>query len=149
MSAGKRSQDQKPEARPDVRKDEWTQAREKGRDAVGSVGSMANHAGSAVATMATEAVGDVGCKADDLAANAGAGIKDLGDRLSKGGPQSGVLGTASRAVGQAVHDGGEYVQNARLSGMGKDIAELVRQNPLPAVGIALGLGWLLASRSRN
>jgi hypothetical protein len=139
----------KPDARPEPKKGEWTQAADKGREAVESVGAMASHAGSAVGTMASDAASDVGRKADNLVSSAGAGMKDMGDRLSRSGPQSGMLGSATQAVGQSVHDGGEYLENAKLSGMSKDIAQMVRQNPLPAVGIAFGLGWLLSSRMRN
>jgi hypothetical protein len=141
--------DAKSDMRPEAKKGEWAQAADKGREAVESVGAMASHAGSAVGAMASDAVGDVGRKADSLASSAGAGMKEMGDRLSRSGPQSGMLGSATHAVGQSVRDGGEYLESAKLSGMGNDIAQMVRQNPLPAVGIAFGLGWLLASRMRN
>jgi len=149
MSTVTRTTDSRPDGKPDVRKDEWAQAAEKGREAVESAGSMAAHAGSAVGTMASDAANDVGRRADELAASAGAGIRDMGDRIRRSGPQDGMLGTASHAVGQSVRDGGQYLENAKLSGVSKDIAELVRQNPIPAVCIAIGVGWLLASRMRN
>ena len=149
MSTATRPTDGRPDGKPDGRKDEWAQASEKGREAVESVGSMAAHAGSAVGTLASDAAIDVGRRADDLAASAGAGIRDMGDRIRRNGPQDGLLGTASHAVGNSVRDGGQYLENAKLSGVSQDIAELVRQNPIPAVCIALGVGWLLASKLRN
>ena len=157
MSASPRSTDQRPDRKPDAKPDakadkqkvEWTQAADKGREAVESAGSMASHAGSAFNAMASDAASDVGRKADELAASAGMGIREMGDRMSRGGPQSGMLGTASKAVGQSVQEGGAYLENAKLSGMGKDLAEIVQRNPLFAVGTAFGIGWLLASRLRN
>ena len=149
MSNATRTPDARPDAKLDTRKDEWTQATEKGKEAVESMGSMASHAGAAVGTMASDVACDVGRKADNLVANAGSGMKEMGDRISRNGPQGGMLGNASHTVGQSVHDGGQYLEHARLSGVSKDIAQLVRQNPLPAVCIALGLGWLLARKMRN
>lgn len=144
MSTPARSTD----ARPQARKDEWALAAEKGLDAVESAGSMASHAGAAAQTMAGDAVSDLGRRANNLAGSAGAGIKDMGDRLSRNGPQDGILGDASHAFGKSVRDGGQYLENAKLSGIGRDIGELVRKNPLPAVCIAFGIGWFLASKMR-
>ncbi len=153
MSASTRSTDprpdKKPDAKPETQKVEWTPAADRGREAVESAGEMASHAGSAVSAMAGDAVSDVGRKVDDLASSAGTGIREMGDRLSRGGPQNGMLGTASKAVGQSVQDSGTYLENAGLSGMSKDLADIVQRNPLPAVGIAFGLGWLMASRLRR
>jgi len=142
MSTSTRSTVPRPDAKPDARKTEWAQAAE-------SAGAMASHAGSAVGGMVSDAGSDVGRRADNLASSAGTGIKEMGDRLSRSGPHGGMLGSATQAVGQSVHYGGEYLETAKLSGMGRDFAQIVRQNPLPAVGIAFGLGWLLASRMRN
>jgi hypothetical protein len=153
MSSSARITGSAPSARPDsgpaANSGEWAQAAEKGREAVEAAGAMAGHAGQAMGNMASDAASDVGRRADSLASDAGAGIRELGDRLSKGGPQAGMLGSASQALGQTVQDGGEYLENAKLSGMSRDLAQVVRQNPLPAVGIAFGLGWLLSGRMRN
>jgi hypothetical protein len=130
-----------------VNKEEWNQAANNAREAVASVGERAGHAASAVEAMASQAVCDVGRKADDLAASAGIGIQGLGDRLSKNtSSQAGVLGTASQAVAGAVKGGGEYLEGAKLSGMTEDVAQLIRRNPIPAVLIALGLGWFAARK---
>ena len=134
---------------PCVNNDEWTQAAGKAQEAVASVGEMASHAGSAVGAMANQAACDVGKKADELTASAGAGIQQWGDRLSKNAPHSGVLGNASQAIARTVKDGGEYLEDAKLSGITEDIAQLVRRNPIPAVLIALGLGWFAAHKLRS
>ena len=134
---------------PCVNNDEWTQAAGKAQEAAASVGEMASHAGSAVGAMANQAACDVGKKADELTASAGAGIQQWGDRLSKNAPHSGVLGNASQAIARTVKDGGEYLEDAKLSGITEDIAQLVRRNPIPAVLIALGLGWFAAHKLRS
>ena len=117
--------------------------------AVTTAGEMASDAGCAVGSMTSQAACDVGRKADDLTASAGAGIKGLGDKLSHNAPHSGVMGSASQAVARSVHDGGQYMQDAKLSGMVEDVAQMIRRNPFPAVFIAIGLGWVVARKMRS
>ena len=141
---------------PSGNKQEWAptadktkEAAGKAKEAVASVGELASDAACAVGAMASRAACDVGKKADDLTASAGAGIQEWGDRLSKNAPHAGVLGSASQAFARTVKDGGEYLEGAKLSGLTEDIAQLIRRNPIPAVLIALGLGWCAAGRLRS
>lgn len=120
------------------------EALEKGKDAVGTVAEVAGHAASAVGTMASKAAGTVGRKADDLTAGAGAGIHGLGNTLERNLPHDGMLGSASQAVAGAVRDGGAYIEEAKLSGMTEDVTNLIRRYPVPAVLIAVGVGWMLS-----
>ena len=149
------------------RKDEWDQTADRAREAVSlvggkisevgsTIGAMVSHAGSAVGSMAgqagsmaTQAAVDVGRTADDIAASAGVGIRHLGDRLDRNGPQQGMLGSASHAVAKTVRDGGEYLEDAKFSGAAKDVVALVQRNPIPAVCIAIGLGFLVARQLRK
>ncbi len=126
-------------------KDEWEIAADNAREAASSAGEMVNHAGAAVGAMASQAANDMGKRVDDLTASAGAGIQTLGERLRKVAPKGGV----SQAVGRTVKDSGEYIENAKLSGMSSDLAELIRQNPIPSVLIALGLGWFVGRKLGN
>ncbi len=134
---------------PGVNNDEWTQAAGKAKEAAASVGSMASHAGSAVGALANQTACDVGKRADDLTASAGVSIQGLGVRLSQNAPHTGMLGSASQAVAKSVKDGGEYIEGAKFSGMAEDVAQLIRRNPIPAVFIAIGLGWFAAHKLRN
>lgn len=134
---------------PTEKKNEWSQAEGKARDAAADVGEMAVHAASAVGAMATQAASDVGKRADEVTASAGLGIQGLSDRLSQNAPQSGMLGTASQAVAKTLHGGGEYLEDAKLSGMTEDLAQLIRRNPIPAVLVGIGLGWFVASKLRG
>ncbi len=149
---------------PSGTKQEWNptadkakEAAGKAKEAVASVGELASNAASAVGamasqaacdagTMASQAASDVGKKADNLTASAGVGIQQWGDRLSKNAPHDGVLGSASQAFAKTIKDSGEYLEDAKLSGITEDIAQLVRRNPIPAVLIAIGLGWLVARK---
>ena len=118
-------------------------------DVATAVGAMASKAACDASSIASQAACDVGKKADDLTASAGAGIQQWGDMLSKNAPHGNVLGSASQVVAQSVKDGGDYLEHAKLSGITEDIAQLVRRNPLPAVLIALGVGWFVAHKRRT
>ena len=122
---------------------------EKASQAACTIGEMASEAGCAVGSMASQAACDVGHKANDLAASAGAGIKGLGDKLSQNAPRSGLVGNATQAVAKSVHDSGQYIEDAKLSGMVEDVAQLIRRNPIPAVFLAIGLGWVVARKMRS
>jgi hypothetical protein len=118
---------------------EWSEAAEKAKESAACAGESAGHAASAVGAM-------VGKQVDDLTATAGAGIQEWGDRLSQNVPQSGLLGGASQAVARSVRDSGEYIHEAKLSGMVDDLATLVKRNPIPSVMMALCLGWCIGRR---
>lgn len=131
---------------PGVDNDEWNQAAGKAREAVTAVGEMAGHAAAAAGAVTNQAACEVGRKADDLVARAGAGIQSVSDRLRQQAPQTGTLGSASQAVARKIHEGGEYIEQAKLSGLAEDTAQLIRRNPLAAVIIAIGVGWFVGRR---
>lgn len=125
---------------------EWNQAADRAKEAAACVGDMATHAATAAGSMASQAAASAGRQADDLASRAGAGMRTFADRLANNAPQQGPLGDASRTAAQALRESGQYVESAKLSGMAEDIADLVRRNPLPAVLMAVGLGWFIGRK---
>ena len=133
----------------DKAKEAATSVGEFASDVATAIGAMASQAASEAGSMASQAACDVSKKADNLTASAGAGIQQWADRLSKNAPHESVLGSASQAVAKSVKDGGDYLEHAKLSGVTEDIAQLVRRNPIPAVLIAIGLGWFAAHKLRR
>ena len=131
---------------PDTRNDEWTNATDKAKEAVASAGQMARHAVSASEAMACQAASDVGQRANNLTARVGSEIHEIGDSMERSMPHSGVLGAASQAVAESVKSGGEYLEDAKLSGMVDDVASLIRKNPIPSVLISMGIGWFVARK---
>jgi hypothetical protein len=119
-------------------KEAGTQAIEKAKEAVGCVGEMA-----------TQAVCAAGKKADDLTATAGSDIKKWGDQLSVKTPHQGLIGHASQAVAETLQGSGHYLEDAKLSGMADDVSKLIQRNPVPAVFIGFGLGFLLGRALRS
>jgi ElaB/YqjD/DUF883 family membrane-anchored ribosome-binding protein len=95
--------------------------------------------GEAVSNAATAA----GKSADKLASATGASVKHLGETIREKGPQDGVLAGATRAVGNTLEEGGKYLEQEGISGMMDDVTELIRRNPVPAVLVGIGIGFLI------
>jgi len=57
--------------------------------------------------------------------------------------------TASTKVAGALETGGRYLKEEGLSGMADDMARAIRRNPIPAVLIGIGIGFLLARSTRS
>lgn len=128
---------------------EWALAEENAKEAASAVGEMTGHAAAAVGAMAKQATRDAERRADDLVADAGVGIQGMGDRLSQNTPQSGVLGTVSQSVARSVKEGGQYLEDRKLSGITEEVAQVIRRNPIPSVLIAIGLGWFVARKLKG
>jgi hypothetical protein len=47
-------------------------------------------------------------------------------------------------VAGALESSGRYLEEQGLSGIGEDLTNLIRRNPLPAILLGIGLGFLLA-----
>lgn len=122
-------------------------AGEKTREAAHTVGDKAKEAASAVGELVSSATssaaGAVGRAADKATSSAGSGVKHLGETIREKGPQSGMLGSATRAVGDTLEQGGRYVEEEGLSGMMNDLTDVIRRNPMPSVLIAIGVGFLI------
>lgn len=114
------------------------QAADKAREAASSVGDMVSQAASAV-----------GNTADNLASSAGSGIKRLGETLGEQAPHEGVLGNASQTVANTLKESGKYIQDAGLSGMAEDVTELIRRNPVPAILVGMGIGFVIGRAMRS
>jgi hypothetical protein len=97
--------------------------------------SMAHTVGTASAT--------VGEKAKDTAAAIGSGMESLAGSIRHNLPREGLLGTASSSVAESLEGGGRYLQQQGLGGITKDIADLIRRNPVPALLVGVGIGFLL------
>jgi hypothetical protein len=74
----------------------------------------------------------------------GCSMKSLADAIRDHTPGEGVLHTASSMLAGSLEKGGRYVQEEGLSGMAKDITNLVRHNPIPALLVGVGIGLVLA-----
>jgi ElaB/YqjD/DUF883 family membrane-anchored ribosome-binding protein len=149
-------------------RDQANQAADKGREAAGHAGEAVSHAASAVGQAVAQKASDVGGaikdkasevgstighKAEDATSAVGHGMENLAGKVRDNVPQSGMLGNAGRSVASALDSAGHYVEDKNLSGMMEDVTALVKRNPIPALLIGLGVGFLigraLSSSSRS
>jgi len=126
-----------------------TQAKEVAGQVADKAKDLASQAGDAVSSAAST----VGHKAEDAVGAVGSGIQNLAGQVRDTGPREGVLGTATRAVADTLEGTGKYLEDKNLSGMMDDVTGLIKRNPIPAVLLGLGIGFLigraLSSSSRS
>jgi hypothetical protein len=109
------------------------------KDAASYVGEQCKSAMNAT----TEAVGSVGKRAEDATHAAGAGIKSFGHSIRESSPENYVK-SATGAVADTLENTGKYLEEEGLSGMAEDLTALIKRNPIPALFIGVGVGFLLA-----
>jgi hypothetical protein len=114
------------------------------KEIASEAGTKVQDLASTVSQKVGEAASLVGKKAEEAASAMGAGIKSLGGTIREHAPESGVAGSAASAVAGSLETGGRYLQDHGLSGIGADLTTLIRRNPIPAVAIGIGAGFLLA-----
>jgi len=119
-------------------KDTGNQMMGKARDAVGSVSEMAGNAACAV-----------GKKTEELASAAGHQVHEAANVLRQRGPHDGMAGRASEAVADALEGGAHYLEDMKLSNVARDVTDVVRSHPIPAILICLGVGFCIGRSMRD
>jgi hypothetical protein len=121
------------------------QARETASNAMDTAKDVAAAAGK----KASEAASYVGQKAEDATTAVGSSMKSLAGTIRDSGPHEGMLGNASSAVASTLESGGRYLEQHGLKGIGEDLTNVIRRNPIPTLLIAVGLGYLVARATRS
>lgn len=121
------------------------QAKEAGTDLLEKGKDMASQA----AHKAGDAATYVGRKAEDATSAVGSSMKNLAGTIRESTPHQGMMGSASSAVADTLESGGRYLQEHGLSGVGDDLTNMIRRNPIPALLVGIGIGFLLARASRS
>jgi len=119
-------------------KEAGAQALDRAREAAGSVGSMA-----------TETATNVGHRAEDLTAAAGHELREFGENMGKRAPHDGLTGRASQAVAETIKSSGEYIEHAKLSGMARDVEQVIKNHPIPALLVCLGVGYCVGRAMKD
>jgi len=112
----------------------------------GQVGAEAADKAKDAFRATGEAIGEA---ADAGASAVGGGMKSLAGTIQKQGPQDGFLGDATSTVAQTLEQGGKYLQKEGLTGMADDVTEMIKKNPIPAVLVGVGIGFLLGQLIRS
>ena len=119
-----------------------SEAVDKARDAASSVSQAVGQAAGQAVSSATSAAGKT---ADNLTAAAGSQLRGLSDTIREHTPQEGMLGQASQAVSSGLREGGKYLESEKFSGMAEDVAGVIRNHPIPALFVGIGIGFVLGS----
>lgn len=119
------------------------------RDAAGAALDSAKDMASAAGKKASEAASYVGQKAEDATAAVGGGLKSLAGTIREHTPRDGMFGNASSTVASTLESGGRYLEEHGLKGVGEDLTQVIRRNPIPALLIGIGLGFLVARATRS
>jgi len=130
---------------------------EKGASAVaeetkGMAAAAQDKAREAAATLqekAESAASFIGAKAQQTVSSVGAGMKQLAGTVREAAPSRGMLGAAGATMADTLESSGRYLQEHDLKGIGDDMTNLIRRNPIPALLIGIGIGFLLARATRS
>jgi ElaB/YqjD/DUF883 family membrane-anchored ribosome-binding protein len=93
------------------------------RDVAGQAYDSAKQAAGQAYDKARQAAGFVGEKADEATTQAGRGVRYVGDQIEHAG---------------------KYLEDRDVRGMIDDLTEVIKRNPVPALIIGLGVGYLIA-----
>jgi len=119
------------------------------KDMMSGAADKAKDLASAAAQKAGQAASFVGDKAEQATAAVGSGMKSLASTIREKTPDSGMLGAATSAVANTLESGGRFLEEEGLSGIADDVTGMIRRNPIPAVLVALGVGFLIARATRS
>jgi methyl-accepting chemotaxis protein len=120
-------------------------AADKARQAASTVSERAQSMASSASEMATNA----GKKVTETVSQLGENIQSAAGSLRERGPHGGRLGDATSMVADRMDSAGRYLQEEGLSGIAEDVTTLIRRNPIPALFVGIGIGFLLARITRS
>src|SRR5499427_3775136 len=106
--------------------------------AVARISARAREFGATAAKKANEAAPVIGEK-----------VKSLASVIRGKVPREGKMGTTATKVAGGLESASTYLQEKKFDHLGEDFRGLVRRYPLQSLLVGLGLGLLLAKRSKK
>jgi hypothetical protein len=128
----------------DRAKDTATHIADKAKDAAGQMADRAKNFASTAADRVEGMATSAEKRAESAVHSVGSGMEHLGGTIRDRGPHDGVLGNATNHVASTLESGGHYLQEEGLSGMADDLTNVIKRNPIPALFVGIGIGFLLA-----
>jgi hypothetical protein len=111
--------------------------------------NKAQQMGGNVAQKAQDAGTFAKEKAGDATSSIGSGMQSLADTIREKAPQEGMIGSASCAVADTLESGGKYLKEEGIGGLVDDLTNVIRRNPIPALLVGFGLGYIIARSMRS
>jgi hypothetical protein len=115
---------------------------QKAEDATAYVGHKAEDAAAYMGHRAEDAADYAAQKSGESMSKAGAGLRSLGGSVRESGPESGIGHGATAAVADGLENTGRYLEEQGVKEMVEDLTNLIRRNPIPALLIGAGAGYL-------
>jgi len=91
----------------------------------------------------------VGEKAEQASGTVGRTLGNLGSTIREHTPREGMMHNAGEAVAETLESGGRYLTEHKLREIGDDLTNVIRRNPIPALLLGVGVGFLLARAIRS
>jgi len=121
-----------------------SQAADQVRNAASAIGDRARDAASSVSRSAEDTASYLGSKAEDATSAVGSRLKAAGDAIRQNAPHEGAWGHATDTVARKFEETGDYLQQRGFDGLTSDMTNLIRRNPIPAILLGVGFGFLVA-----
>jgi len=117
---------------------------DKAQNAATGVADKARDIASGVADKARDIASNVTDRVTGTASSVGGGMRSLADNIRENAPGSGMLHDAGTAVADTLESSGRYLEEEGFSGIGQDVTNLIRRNPIPALLVGVAVGFLIA-----
>jgi hypothetical protein len=79
----------------------------------------------------------------------GSGMRNLATTLRDKVPHEGMVGNAASTLADTLERSGRHLEEDGFNGLADDVSRLVRNNPIPALCVGIGLGFLAAQVFRS
>jgi hypothetical protein len=122
---------------------------DKARDAARGAVESARDTATGVMDRARDVAGNVADKARDVAGNVADTARDWASGAVGAVKDNDVVNKAGDYVSDAWESGSRYFQDHNFSDMAEDVAGVIRRNPIPAMLVGVGLGFILARSLRS
>jgi hypothetical protein len=104
--------------------------------------------GTTITAAAQELGATTATKANEAATVVGEKIGSLATVIREHAPQDGAVATAASTVANGLESASSYLREKKFDGLAHEVTNVVRTYPLQSLLIGVGLGYLLARRSR-
>jgi len=124
-------------------------AGQKAQDLAHKAGDKAQDLAHAASQKVQDVAHAAGQKAEDATSSLGSGLKTAAEKFRENAPHEGMIGRGAEAVASTLERGGDYLRDKNLHGMAEDMTEMIKRNPIPALLLGIGLGFLLGRVLRS
>lgn len=122
---------------------------DKARDAARDATETARESATGVVDRAREMAGNVADKTRDAVSTAADTARDWATGAVDAVKESGPVRKANEYVSEAWETGSRYIHDHNLKDITEDVAGIIRRNPIPALLVGIGLGFVLARSLRS